>query len=261
MTIDKENVKKSTNICGIYCISNSKYFYIGLSKNVNSRWKQHQRALKQGVHCNKFMQRVYNKYNIDDPFEYTLICECEQKDLGTLEKKYFDLYEKESNKIALNEKECGLDVWTEEMTENSRKVHLGRNHSEETKRKISEGQKGNIRPNQRIPIVQLSLDGKLIKIWDSKVTIKSELGISVDLSRKQSGGFQWQKYSEYLVNPKSSIHYDNIQEVYQYSKNGDFIRKYKSIKEASEFTGIKHCNISNTIHGKQKTAGGYIWKM
>ena len=34
-----------------------------------------------------------------------------------------------------------------------------------------------------------------------------------------------------------------------------------SIKHASEATNIKHCNISNTIHGKQKTAGGFIWKI
>lgn len=248
------------DICGIYCITNSKYFYVGLSKHVKERWNQHKRDLKKGIHKNTFMQRVYNKYCIDDPFEYILLCECEQNDLATLEKKYFNELEKNSNKIALNEKECGLDVWTDDMIKKSKQSHLGKHHSDETKKKISQGQLGNIRKQQRIPIVQLDLEGNLIKIWDSRKSAMNELGITIDLSRKQSGGFQWQKYSEYQISPKGKISYENTREVYQYSKNGDFIRKYNSIQEASDFTGIKHCNISNTIHGKQKTAGGYIWK-
>ena len=50
------------DICGIYCITNSKYFYVGLSKHVKERWNQHKRDLKKGIHKNTFMQREYNKY-------------------------------------------------------------------------------------------------------------------------------------------------------------------------------------------------------
>lgn len=263
MNIDKNvNVNDvcPNNICGIYCISNSKYFYVGLAKNIRTRWRQHQRALRKGTHDNIFMQRVYNKYNLTDPFEYKILCECEQKDLGKLEVKYFDEWQQNSGKIALNERPCGLDVWDEEKIAKARASHKGKKHSEETRRKISEGQKGNIRPEQRVPIVQLSLEGELIKIWDSCKTAKSELGININLNRKQSGGYQWQRYSEYLENPKGKIVYDHVREVCQYSKSGEFIRKYNSIQEASDFTGIRHCNISNTLTGKQKTAGGYIWK-
>lgn len=269
MQIDKQNGSVVSNnlnndtsdkICGIYKISNSKYFYIGLSVNIRNRWKQHIRSLKKGVHKNIFMQRVYNKYKDLDPFEFSILCECDRKDLGTLEKKYFDLELINSDKIALNNKPCGLDFWTDEMLENSKKSHTGKKLSEEHRKKISEGQKGNIRKNQRIPIVQISLEGEFIKLWDSRTEVKKELGIDVQLSRKQSGGFQWQKYKDYKINPKGKVIYDNEQPVYQYSINNDFIAKYNSIKQASEATNIKHCNISNTIHGKQKTAGGFIWR-
>ena len=162
--LDSNNVNK---VCGIYKISNSKYFYIGLSIDIRNRWKQHLRALKKGVHKNIFIQRVYNKYKDLDPFEFSILCECDKKDLG----------------------------------------------------------------------------------------------IAVQFSGKQSGGFQWQKYEEYKINPKGKIFYDKEQPGYQYSINNDFIAKYDSIKHASEATNIKHCNISNTIHGKQKTAGGFIWKI
>ena len=56
------------------------------------------------------------------------------------------------------------------------------------------------------------------------------------------------------------MEYVNTTPVCQYSKNGDFIKKYNSIQEASDLTGIKGCNISNALSGIQKTAGGFIWK-
>lgn len=37
--------------------------------------------------------------------------------------------------------------------------------------------------------------------------------------------------------------------------------EFNSIKEASDFLGINQLSISNTIHGKQKQAGGYKWEL
>jgi len=150
MQIDKQNGNVVSNnlnndtydkICGIYKISNSKYFYIGLSVNVRNRWKQHIRSLKKGVHKNIFMQRVYNKYKDLDPFEFSIICECDRKDLGTLEKKYFDLELIHSDKIALNNKPCGLDFWTDEMLENSKKSHTGKNFQKNIGKKYQKDKK------------------------------------------------------------------------------------------------------------------------
>lgn len=47
-------------------------------------------------------------------------------------------------------------------------------------------------------------------------------------------------------------------ELYQI-KNEKIINVFYSIKEASEITGIKACNISNVLHGRQKTTEGYKW--
>ena len=55
---DNLNSNNINKVCGIYKISNSKYFYIGLSIDIRNRWKQHLRALKKGVHKNIFMQRA-----------------------------------------------------------------------------------------------------------------------------------------------------------------------------------------------------------
>lgn len=267
MKIDKqygnELMTNGKNICGIYCISNSKYFYIGLSSNIRQRWNSHKFYLRKGVHCNKFMQNVYNKYNINDPFKYEIICECERKDLGTLEKSIYDEYcKKFSDKIPMNIANCGyVNNWTDEMKAKASKTHKGIKLTKKHRENISKGQIGNVRLYQRVKMVQLSLNGELIKIWDSKFSAENELGININMKRKTCGGFQWQRYDNWKTNPKGPVEYKTIKEVFQYSKNGDFIAKYKSIQEASDITGIKHCNISNTICGRQSTAGGFIWKI
>lgn len=48
--------------------------------------------------------------------------------------------------------------------------------------------------------------------------------------------------------------------VSQYSQTGEFLRQYSSVKEAAEITGIKYKSIVNCCSGVTKRAGGYIWK-
>ena len=50
-----------------------------------------------------------------------------------------------------------------------------------------------------------------------------------------------------------------ISPVRQYDLNGNFIKEYKSIKQAKKEN--KRCSkISDCCTGKRKTAGGYVWK-
>lgn len=55
----------------------------------------------------------------------------------------------------------------------------------------------------------------------------------------------------------------NRKPVAQYTKEGNLIKEYVSIKEASILTGINSRNICNCLspnQPKNKSAGGYIWK-
>lgn len=47
--------------------------------------------------------------------------------------------------------------------------------------------------------------------------------------------------------------------VAQYSTDGELIAIYGSRKEATQKTGVRGSGISLAIHGKNKTAGGFIW--
>lgn len=48
--------------------------------------------------------------------------------------------------------------------------------------------------------------------------------------------------------------------VLQYTKEGEFVKEWKSIKEAENSIGIR-TGISCCIRGKSKTSGGFVWKL
>lgn len=48
--------------------------------------------------------------------------------------------------------------------------------------------------------------------------------------------------------------------VAQYSLEGVFISRFVSAREADALTGVSYKKISAVVTGKQKTAGGYIWR-
>ena len=52
----------------------------------------------------------------------------------------------------------------------------------------------------------------------------------------------------------------NRKKINQYSKNGEFISSYISIKEASDYTHIKRTAINNCLNSRCKTSGGFIWR-
>ena len=51
-------------------------------------------------------------------------------------------------------------------------------------------------------------------------------------------------------------------QVNQYDLNGIFIKKWNSIKEASNSLGINHANISSCCKNKygRRSSGGFMWK-
>lgn len=47
--------------------------------------------------------------------------------------------------------------------------------------------------------------------------------------------------------------------VYQYTKDGQFIRMYDTIAQAAKELGVSHSNIVGCCNGKHKTCRGYVW--
>lgn len=71
MEYDKINGKNNiqyinlNKVCGIYCIYNEEYFYVGQSNNIRSRWNSHRSKLKREnmiiILCSKFMIKELKK--------------------------------------------------------------------------------------------------------------------------------------------------------------------------------------------------------
>ena len=53
---------------------------------------------------------------------------------------------------------------------------------------------------------------------------------------------------------------DKSKLVEQYDLNGNFINVFESVRKACKAVGLKGTQISGVCNGKNKTAGGYIWK-
>lgn len=122
-------------------------------------------------------------------------------------------------------------------------------------------------------VTQYSLSGKIICVFDNITEAELKIGVShshisdcCSGKRKTSGGFIW-RYTgeeltkEYLVWCNEILPNKFSKKcVAQYSLSGEFISVFTSMKEAELKTGISQPNISAVCRGKQKTAGGFIWK-
>lgn len=59
---------------------------------------------------------------------------------------------------------------------------------------------------------------------------------------------------------KKGGNHNGAKKVTQFDISGNIVNKYNSIIEASDSTGIKSKTISDACLGRQRAAGGYIWR-
>lgn len=58
-------------VYALFCLMERKY-YIGQSKDVHKRWREHKKKLRTSTHENKFLQRAWNKYG-EQMFSFFII--------------------------------------------------------------------------------------------------------------------------------------------------------------------------------------------
>lgn len=125
---------------------------------------------------------------------------------------------------------------------------------------------------ESLKIYQYSKNGELLAKWKSAKEASDALNIDDNTIRaccrnkyKTIGGYIWRYEGEKLTEEHlkwcNEVNYYNpSKNIIQYSKDGEFIKLYNSIKDACTKTGIDISTISKCCNGKQKTAGGYIWR-
>lgn len=122
------------------------------------------------------------------------------------------------------------------------------------------------------PVYQYSLSGEFIKKWSSAVSASEILGLSYRGIGKAarggsdtSGDYIWRyEYTpsvEPIMSGKDRTILGNYHPVSQYTKSGEWVRDYDSLKEAAETIGVGHSgNIASCCIGQRKSAYGYVWK-
>ena len=73
---------------------------------------------------------------------------------------------------------------------------------------------------------------------------------------KVSNGYVWTYSSTF---PKH-INDNRRKAVQQFSLEGEFVNEFKSVSEASKYTGCNKTSIAKVSRGERKSCGGYLWR-
>lgn len=230
--------------------------YVGqTSVEPEKRWNNGKGYLqkKNGKYNQPAFARAIQKYGWDN-FEHEIIA-------NNLTKAEADNFEK----LLINK----LDTTNPKFGYNCKEGGSNGSLSKEMKKKIGKSLKGK---NDK-SVAQYSLSGEFIYAFNNITEAELKIGVShghisdcCSGKRKTSGGFIWRYFGEELTkehldwcNEKLSNKFSK-KCVAQYSLSGELICIFESMKKAELETGIFYPNISAVCNGKQKTAGGFIWK-
>lgn len=215
-------------ICGIYCIENmiNHKKYIGQSIDIYSRWYSHKQKLNTNNHHSQYLQNAWNKYG-ESSFVFYIAELCD--------------------KDYLNEKEI---YWIEYYNT----YYDGYNETL--------GGQGLSR--EKYKIYQYALNGNFIKEWNSVYEINEKLGykeatirnVCTTTGHYSAYGYQW-SYKK-LDNANKYDAVTQKKDVYQYDKQGNFVKLYASIISVKE-DGFSYSNVAQCCRGIRNSSGGFVW--
>ena len=249
--------------------------YVGITvlPDATRRYQNHMSAIRNGRGC-PMLQKAVKKYG-EKAFTFKVLIICFDEDVYKYEKEYITKHNTMSPN-GYNILEGGKNICT----------FLGKTHSEETKKKISEKAKEyNNRPevkekhrqtaiktNARINMGEILRNSeKWLKaraegrIGGKKGVADPNIGKKISESLKEyykkhetiTGEKMTNSVKEKLSNTMRKV---NGRKVEQYTKENVFIATYDSIVEAHEKTQIHGGSIQSNAAGRTKTGGGFIWK-
>ena len=204
--------------------------YIGITcRKLQKRW-----CNGNGYRNNKHFYKAIQKYGWDNIQHLLLYDELTKENAEQKEIELIAKYKSNNYKYGYNIANGGS--------------HSGV-HSEETKKKISEKQKGRKAWNKGLKTGHLSDEHKE-KIRQSELGKKKK-----PLSERQKQYLRELRLGTHI----SKEHKKAIsKQINQYDVLGNFIKKWDSIVEAQRTLKISHIN--RVLNGERKTVGGFIWK-
>jgi group I intron endonuclease len=133
---------------GVYAITNrsTNRCYIGGSATVRKRWQEHRKQAREGRHHSHLFQADWDKHGEQD-FDFRVLLWCSRENLRMYEQACMSRLLSYYNVSPSSDSQFGLEFTAEaraKMSEAAKRTRnfTGRNHTEESKRRISENRKG-----------------------------------------------------------------------------------------------------------------------
>lgn len=258
----------------IYKITNivNNKVYIGQPiQNPKDRWRGHIHSLKTKSGC-PILKQAFVKYGVEN-FKFEVIQECSDEEKYELEKKYIEEYNcvapKGYNFLANGGLGCGF---------------IGKTHSEESLKKISESLKKFNEENPDFYERHRERHIEAIKAAGISERVKNSEAFKKAVAEGRVGGYCHQHKEEvrekikqtvinYFRETDSDNNLINIEKhrqvmtkalgkrVGQFEINGiNMIAEFPSVREAGRQTGLNQKNIQHCTSGRSKTAFGFIWR-
>ena len=231
--------------CGIYLITNhiNGKKYIGQSRNLIKRWGQHKTESRKD-NPKMIVDKAIKKYGIDN-FSFEILFECPLDMLDDWETDMIRLYDSVRPRGYNCVDKCrGV---SEKEIEKSRKRMKENNpmKNPDVVERVRNKLKGT--HHNRVTEYQIEVTKKRMKennpMKNPDVVEKVKMKLT---GRKQD--------KERVI--RNSKHTN----ILQFSKDGKFIKKWDLVSDITKELGVDHCCIYAVLNGKQKTAGGYIWR-
>jgi group I intron endonuclease len=117
-------------LIGIYALVNRENGkrYIGQSRDIEDRWKQHFRELRQGKHYNVHLQRSFDLYS-ESAFETLVLEECNLVDLPLREQAWVDEFPRD---MLYNQ------IFDVQYRQGESNPFFGKRHTEDFKKRMSD---------------------------------------------------------------------------------------------------------------------------
>lgn len=69
-----------------------------------------------------------------------------------------------------------------------------------------------------------------------------------------------EEHKKHISEAKSGKNHHFAKKVYQYTREGEFVKEWDYMSLAAKELKINKANIGEVCNGNRKTAGGFIWK-
>lgn len=189
---------------------------------------------------------------------------CEDADTKYYEETIIKLYDATNIEIGLNvsKKSDGIHQHSENSKQKMSKSQKGRKHSEETKQKIREAKLGENNPmygkkGSKHHNFGVSPSEETRKLWSEQRKGKYT---------GENNSMYGKKHSKESIEKNRQSHLGKSKPESQKSinvyikKTAEYVRTFKSIKQAGIDLRLWHQNISKVCKGKLKSTGGYTFK-